>query len=41
MHQSCDNFIDLDGKSLGASETVFSEVYVGCNGPRHVHTWVV
>jgi hypothetical protein len=41
MHQSLSNIIDLDRKSLGASETLASEVYVGCNGPGRVHTRVV
>jgi hypothetical protein len=41
MHQSFGNIGDLDGKSLGASETLVSEVYTGCNGPGCVHTWVV
>jgi hypothetical protein len=26
------NIRDLDGKSLGASETLVFEVYAGCNG---------
>jgi hypothetical protein len=30
MHQSFDNVRDLDGKILGASETLVSEVYTGC-----------
>jgi hypothetical protein len=37
MHQSFSNVIDLDGKSLEASETLVFEVYAGCNGPGHVH----
>jgi hypothetical protein len=41
MHQSFRNIEDLDGKSLGASETLIYEVYAGCNGPGHVHTPVV
>jgi hypothetical protein len=41
MHQSLRNIGDLDDKSLGASETLASEVYAGCNGPGHVHTRVV
>jgi hypothetical protein len=41
MHQKFDNVGDLDDKSLGASKTLVSEVYVGCNGPRHVHTRAV
>jgi hypothetical protein len=41
MHQSFGNVRDLDGKSLGASETLVSEVYAGCNGPGSIHTWVV
>jgi hypothetical protein len=40
-HQSFGNVRDLDGKNLGASETLVSEVYAGCNGPRCVHTRVV
>jgi hypothetical protein len=35
------NVIDLDDKSIRASKTLVSEVYVGCNGPRCIHTWVV
>jgi hypothetical protein len=35
MHQSFGNVRDLDGKILGASETLVSEVYAGCN---RVHT---
>jgi hypothetical protein len=38
MHQSFGNIGDLDDKSLRASETLASEVYVGYNGPGHVHT---
>jgi hypothetical protein len=38
MHQIFGNIGDLDSKSLGASETLVSEVYAGCNGPRSVHT---
>jgi hypothetical protein len=30
MHQSFGNVRDLDGKILGTSETLVSEVYVGC-----------
>jgi hypothetical protein len=41
MHQCFGNIRDLDGKSLEASETLVSEVYAGCNGPGHVHTWAV
>jgi hypothetical protein len=41
MHQSFGNIRDLDDKSLGASETLVSEVYAGCNGPGHVHTRAV
>jgi hypothetical protein len=41
MHQSFIKIKDLDDKSLGASETQVSEVYMGCNGPGHVHTLVV
>jgi hypothetical protein len=41
MHQSFSNIGDLDGKSLGASETLVSEVYVGCNEPGNVYTWAV
>jgi hypothetical protein len=37
-HQSFDNVGDLDDKSLGASETIVSEVYAGYNGPWRVHT---
>jgi hypothetical protein len=40
-HQSFDNVGDIHSKSLGASKTLVSEVYVGCNGPGHVHTWDV
>jgi hypothetical protein len=29
-HQSFENIGDLDGKSLRASETLFSGVYAGC-----------
>jgi hypothetical protein len=32
------NIEDLDDKSLGASETLISEVYAGCNGNGCVHT---
>jgi hypothetical protein len=32
------NVENLDGKSFRASETLVSEVYAGCNGPRSVHT---
>jgi hypothetical protein len=41
MHQSFVNVRDLDGKSFGSSETLVSEVYTGCNGLGHVHTWDV
>jgi hypothetical protein len=41
MHQSFDNIEDLDDKSLGATETLVSKVYMSCNGPDHVHTWTV
>ena len=41
MHQSFGNIGYLDDKSLGASETLVSEVYTGCNGSGHVHTQVV
>jgi hypothetical protein len=30
MHQSFENVGDLDEKILGASETIISDVYVGC-----------
>jgi hypothetical protein len=30
MHQSLDNVRDLDGKIIGSSETLVSDVYVGC-----------
>jgi hypothetical protein len=38
MHQSFSNIGDLDGKSLGATETLVSKVYTGCNEPDLVHT---
>jgi hypothetical protein len=38
MHQCFGNIRDLDGKSLGDSETLVSDVYIGYNGPRCVHT---
>jgi hypothetical protein len=41
MHQSFGNIKYLDDKILGASETLVSEVYAGCNGPGNLHTWVV
>jgi hypothetical protein len=31
----------LMDKSLGASETLVSEVYAGCNGPGSIHTRAV
>jgi hypothetical protein len=41
MHQSFGNVGDLDRKSLGASETLVSKMYVGCNGLGHVHVRAV
>jgi hypothetical protein len=41
MHQIFGNIGDIDDKSLGASETLVSDVYAGYNGPGHVHTSVV
>ena len=41
MHQNYGNVGDLDEKSLGASKTLVSKVYVGCNGLGRVHTWAV
>jgi hypothetical protein len=41
MHQSFGNIGDLDGKSLGASKTLASEVYASCNGVGRVHTQAV
>jgi hypothetical protein len=38
MHQSIGKIRDLDDESLGASETLASEVYIGCNGTGCVHT---
>jgi hypothetical protein len=36
-HQSFGKIEDFDGKILGASETLVSEVYAGCNGLGRIH----
>ena len=38
MHQSFGNVGDLDGKTLGTSETLVSEVYAVCSELGRVHT---